>query len=127
MCLSIFCLTVKPHFSALPRIENSPRVTHSIADELTVKWEKYQYGSDGDISKYLLLARPKGTGESQSIDVSKALTEYTLTGLSTGTEYNISVIVIMADGTEGLPSPYILNRTACGCKLQLQFSYSIGI
>ena len=95
---------------------------------MTVKWDKYQYGRDADISKYQLLYRLKGTGTVRSIDVSKALTEYTLTGLSRGTEYNISVIVIMADGTEGLPSPYILNRTVpCGCKSQLQFIYSIGI
>ena len=94
---------------------------------MTVKWDKYQYGSDGDISKYRLLATPKGTGTGRSVDVSKALTEYTLTGLSRGTEYNISVNVIMADGTEGLPSPYILNRTSCGCKSQLQFTYSFGI
>ena len=93
---------------------------------MTVKWDKYQYGSDEDISKYRLLYSSRGTGTIQRVDASKALTEYTLTGLSSGTEYNLSVTVIMADGTEGLPSPYILNRT-CGCKSQLQFTYFISI
>ena len=84
-------------------------------DSITVRWQKYQYSRDEEISGYLVIYRPQGRGKMQRADIRKGQTEYTLTGLSKNTEYNISIIVVMTDGTEGLPSENILMRT-CACK-----------
>ena len=84
-------------------------------DSITVSWQKYQYSGDTEISKYIVMYRPRGGGTRQRVNVSISPTEYTLSGLSRNTEYNISVIVVMTDETEGLPSEYSRIRT-CGCK-----------
>ena len=102
-------------FSGLPRIPNKPILVSRSDASITIGWQRYQYSGDTEISKYIVMYRPQGGGTWKREDVSKSRTEYTLTGLSRNTEYNIGVIVVMTDGTEGLPSEYILIRT-CGCK-----------
>ena len=99
----------------LPRIPNKPTLISRSDASITISWQRYQYSSDTEISKHIVIYRPQGGGTRQRVDVSKSRTEYTLIGLSRNTEYNISVIVVMIDGTEGLPSEYSLIRT-CGCK-----------
>ena len=102
-------------FLGLPRIPNKPTVVSRSDDSITISWQRYQYSIDAEMSKHIVIYRPRGGGTRQRVDVSKSQTEYTLTGLSRNTEYNISVLVVMKDGTEGLPSEYRLIRT-CGCK-----------
>ena len=101
-------------FLGLPRIPNKPTIVSRSYDSITINWQRYQYSSDAEISKYIVIYRPQGGG-TRKRDVSKSQTEYTLTGLFRNTEYNISILVVMKDGTEGLPSEYRLIRT-CGCK-----------
>ena len=102
-------------FSGLPRIPSKPILVSRSEDSITVSWQKYPYSGDKEISKYIVKYRPHGGGTRKRVDVSNSSTEYTLNGLSRNTEYNISVIVVMKNGTEGLPSEYSLIRT-CGCK-----------
>ena len=102
-------------FSGLPRIPNKPTLISRSEDSITIRWQRYQFSNDTEISKYIVIYRPRGGGTRQRVDVSKSPTEHTLTGLSRNAEYSISVIVVMMDGTEGLPSEYSLIWT-CGCK-----------
>ena len=87
----------------MPRLNSSIELLNKTSSSVAIEWDAYHYGTDDDIQKYLVVYRiDNNTSPIQTMDVNKANQELTIAGLLDDTVYNISVAVVMADGTIGL-------------------------